>query len=90
MPKVKVGDLLRLTEYGPSGRTNITIDIAGAAKLVSTTKIRKYSYGKPLIGNDTKEFLIQATQKGVAVITVTSKDTVDRTSKKQEYELDVE
>lgn len=90
LPKVKVGDLLRLSESGAAGRTNITIDIAGAAKLVSTTKVRKFVDGKPLIGNDTKEFLIQTTQKGVAVITVTSKDTVDRTSKKQEYELDIE
>src|SRR5262249_15671764 len=90
LPKVKVGDLLRLSESGAAGRTNITIDIAGAAKLVPTTKVRKFIDGKPLIGSDTKEFLIQATQKGVAVITVTSKDTVDRTSKKQEFELDIE
>jgi hypothetical protein len=90
LPRVKVGDLVRLSASGAAGRTNITIEIAGGAKLISTTKVRKFVDGKPLIGSDTKEFLIQATQKGPTLIGVTTKDTVDRTSKKQDYELDVD
>ena len=90
LPRVKVNDLVRLSASGAAGRTNITIEIAGAAKLVATTKIHKFVDGKPLIGNDTKEFLIQATVKGPALIAVTTKDTVDLTSKKQDYELDVD
>src|SRR5256885_1928881 len=77
LPMVKVGDLVRITQSGAAGRTNIKVDVQGAAKLVSTTNVRKFMNGKPVIGATTKEFLLQATTKGATIITVSTTDTVD-------------
>jgi acetyl/propionyl-CoA carboxylase alpha subunit len=90
LPKVKVGNLIRLTASGPSGKTEITAKLDGPAKLVSTANVQKYSNGQPLIGALTKEFLVQADKKGTATIKISITDTVEKKTKVQEYKLEIE
>ncbi len=90
LPKVKVGNLIRLTASGPSGKTEITAKIDGPAKLVSTANVQKYTNGQPLIGALTKEFLVQADKKGTATIKISITDTVEKKTKVQEYKLEIE
>jgi len=90
LPKVKVGNLIRITASGPSGKTEITAKIDGPAKLVSTANVQKFSNGQPLIGALTKEFLVQADKKGTATIKISITDTVEKKTKIQEYKLEIE
>jgi acetyl/propionyl-CoA carboxylase alpha subunit len=90
LPKVKVGDLIRLSASGPSGKTEITAKIEGPAKLVSTAKVRKFVNGQPLIGAMTKEFLVEAEKKGTATIKISITDVVEKKTKVQEYKLEIE
>ena len=90
LPKVKVGDLIRLAASGPSGKTDITAKIEGPAKLVSTAKVRKFVNGQPLIGAMTKEFLVAAEKKGTATVKISLIDVVEKKTKVQEYKLEIE
>ncbi len=90
LPKVKVGNLIRITASGPSGKTEITAKIDGPAKLVSTANVQKFTNGQPLIGALTKEFLVQADKKGTATIKISITDTVEKKTKIQEYKLEIE
>jgi acetyl/propionyl-CoA carboxylase alpha subunit len=90
LPKVKVGNLIRLTASGPSGKIEITAKIDGPAKLVSTANVQKFTNGQPLIGALTKEFLVQADKKGTATIKISITDTVEKKTKIQEYKLEIE
>jgi hypothetical protein len=88
-PRIKAGDILRFTQSGAAGRSEITATVAGDARLLSTTDVRRYRDGRPLIGAVTREFEVKALRKGTAVVTVTVKDLVDRTTRTKEYRLDI-
>jgi hypothetical protein len=90
LPKVAVGDVVRITQSGAAGRTEISAEVTGDAKLNKTNSIRVFKNGRPLIGAVTKEFEVKATKKGTAKITVTIKDTVANTEMKKEYTLEIE
>jgi hypothetical protein len=90
LPAVKVGDVVRITQSAAAGRTQFTVSVAGPAKLVSTTNIRKFVDGRPLIGAMTKEFEIKAEMKGKATIKIETKDLVDKKTEVKEYTLIIE
>jgi hypothetical protein len=88
-PRVKAGDVLRFTQSGAAGRSEITARVAGDARLLSTTDVRRFRDGRPLIGAATREFEVQARRKGTAVVTIAVKDLVDHTTKTRECRLDI-
>ena len=90
LPKVKVGNLIRVYEFCKDGTLKITAKIDGPAKLISTANVQKFTNGQPLIGASTKEFLVQADKKGTATIKISITDTVEKKSKVQEYKLEIE
>jgi hypothetical protein len=90
LPKLKTGDLIRLSASGPAGKTEITAKVEGPAKITSTAKVRKFANGQPLIGAITKEFLIEAEKKGTATIKISLTDVVEKKTKVQEYKLEIE
>jgi hypothetical protein len=90
LPAVKVGDVVRITGSGAVGRTEVSATVEGPAKLVSTTVVRRFKDGKPLIGATIKEFEIKAEAKGKAVIKVTVADSIDKKSTTKEYTLQIE
>src|SRR5690242_11251466 len=72
-PKVKAGDLLRFTQSGAAGRSEIAAEVEGDAKLVSTTDVRRFKDGRPLIGAVVKEFEVKALKQGTATVRITVK-----------------
>jgi hypothetical protein len=90
LPKVKAGDLIRLSASGASGKTEITAKVEGPAKITSTAKVRKFVNGQPLIGAMTKEFMVEAEKKGTATIKISITDLVEKKTKVQEYKLEIE
>jgi hypothetical protein len=90
LPTVKVGDTLRISRSGPSGKTEITAKVEGPAKVVSTTEVREYVNGQPKIGAFTKEFVIKANSAGTAKVIVSIKDTISGETTTKEMELKIE
>ena len=62
----------------------------GPAKLVSTTVIRRFKDGKPLIGAITKEFEFKAEAKGKAIVKITIMDAVAKKGMSKEFTLVIE
>ncbi len=89
-PKVKPGDVLRFSESAASGRCEISATVEGGATLLSSTNIRRYRDGRPLIGAVTKEFEVKAQKKGTALVKIVVKDLVDKRSWTKEYKLDID
>jgi hypothetical protein len=89
-PKVKPGDILRFTQSGAVGRTEIAATVEGDAKLISTTTIKRFRDGMPLIGAVVKEFEVKAAKSGQAVVKITVTDLVGKTTKTKEYPLEIE
>jgi hypothetical protein len=89
-PNVKVGDVLRFTQSGAAGRSEISATVEGDARLVSTTDIRRFKDGRPLIGAVTREFEVKAEKAGTAVVRITVKDLVGKTSRTKVYKLVIE
>ena len=90
LPTVKVGDVVRITGSGAVGRSEISVAVEGPGKVLSTTAVRKFVNGKPLIGATIVEFEIKAEAKGKAVIKVTVADSVDKKSTTKAYNLQIE
>jgi hypothetical protein len=89
VPAVKVGDTLRFTQSGPSGRSEISAAVEGGAKLISTAKVVKIVNGRPLIGALTKEFEVKAEERGKAVVTISLKDVVAKTTRTKKLEFQI-
>jgi len=90
LPKVKVGDVIRISQSAPSGKSEITATSEKGAKLVSTTEVDVYVNGQKKIGALTKEFEFKAEKVGKAKIKITVKDTITMKSETMEYDLTIE
>ena len=90
VPVVKVGDILRFSQSGASGRSEISGAVEGGAKLISTAKVEKVVNGRRLIGATTKEFEVKAETPGKAVVTISVKDLVDKTTRTKKYQFQIQ
>jgi hypothetical protein len=67
---VNKSDLVRFSEKGIAG-SKIEAKVTGPAKLESTSLVREFRGGKPLIGNVVKEFEVKPTDLGKVTVTIT-------------------
>jgi hypothetical protein len=67
---VNKSDLVRFSEKGIAG-SKIEAKVDGPAKLESTSLVREFRDGKPLIGNVVKEFEVKPTNLGKVTVTIT-------------------
>jgi len=67
---VEKSDIVRLTGKGIAGST-IEMKVDGPAKVETTSTIRELINGRPLIGNQIKEFDLKPTDQGKVTATIT-------------------
>ncbi len=63
-------DVVRLTGKGIAG-SKIEAKVTGPAKIVAEGSVRELVSGRPLIGNQVREFDIKPTGKGKVTVTIT-------------------
>jgi hypothetical protein len=67
---VEKGDIVRLTGKGIAG-SKIEARVEGPAKVEATSTVRELVNGRPLLGNQTKEFDLKPTGTGTVTVTIT-------------------
>jgi hypothetical protein len=67
---VEKDDVVRLTGKGIAG-AKIEAKVTGPAKVETTSLVRELAGGRPVIGNQVKEFDLKPTGKGKVTVTIT-------------------
>ena len=86
---VEATDLVRLTGKGIAG-SKVEATVTGPAKVESASVVRSLVGGRPVIGNQTKEFDVKPTGKGKVTVTITvTPPQPDAKATETKYEFEV-
>lgn len=86
---VEATDLVRLTGKGIAG-SKIEAKVTGPAKVEATSVVRELAGGRPVIGNQVKEFDVKPTGKGKVTVTITvTPPQPDAKATETKYEFEV-